>query len=127
MKLLRLASAGAGLVCFLTIAFGQVADLSGTWIGTAVMMDGSEDTVMLVLKKDDKSYTGTISDTIGHLAPGTPVSNFSLEKNEVKFGFTIVGGSAITVTVTVEGDKMKGKWDDGQDEGGLIELTRKKV
>lgn len=119
---------GACLIFVFTLSLGQGPDISGTWTGKAAMTDGSSDEVTVVFKKDGKGYSGTITDKLGHTPAATPIKDVALKQKELKFSFTVSEGFVVSVTVTVDGEKMKGRWDDAQNgESGDVEMARKKT
>ena len=109
------------------VAVGQGKDLSGTWMGTAFMSDGSEDRITLVLTKEDQTFSGTFTDTAGHAPEGTPVADFKVTDDEITFSFVTAEGIRITAWLSVAGESMKGHWDSSKGDVAGLELTRRKA
>jgi hypothetical protein len=122
--------AASGLMFVPQLISGQGGDLSGTWVGKAVLDDGSVDGVTLVLKKDKEVYSGTIVDEQGIVPADTEITDVTITGKELKFSFMIPnqGGTLqIKIILTVEGDTMKGGWEDVQGgTGGSVEVSLKK-
>lgn len=107
------------------ISFSQT-DLSGRWEGTTEVPDMGEDELVLVLKKDNGSYTGTISDSMGMLME-TEIEDVEIEDNTLTFNFTVFTGEdymKVYVTLNVEGEKMSGYWETEDGSSGSIELEK---
>ncbi|MFQ6070728.1 MAG: hypothetical protein ACE5LC_09450 [Candidatus Aminicenantales bacterium] len=107
------------------ISFSQT-DLSGRWEGTTEVPDMGEDELILVLKKDNGSYTGTISDSMGMLME-TEIEDVEIEDNTLTFNFTVFTGEdymKVYVTLNVEGEKMSGYWETEDGSSGSIELEK---
>jgi len=106
----------------------QTQDLSGTWVGETVvpnMID--KDQVMLVLKREAGSYSGTITDTMG-MANAAPLEDVKFENDTLSAQFMVSNGGEyirIWMTLKVTGDKLIGEWQDGGDGSGPLELIRK--
>lgn len=110
------------------IAFCQKVELSGRWEGKTEVPDMGEDGLILVLKKDDGSYSGKISDSLGMLQE-TEIEEVKLEGKALTFNFMIFTGEdyiRVYVTLTVEGDKMSGYWEIEDGGSASIELERVK-
>ncbi len=106
---------------------GAAPDWSGTWVGKAVV-GTFEDPMTLVLKASGKTYAGTLQDEAGQIPAGTEIKDVRvLPKNVMKFSFQTSNGSVVEMTVTVDGETMKGEWvDAGHGEQGPVELARRK-
>jgi len=110
------------------ISFGQVIDLSGTWVGETEVPDMVEpDGLTLVIEKVDGEYHGTISDSMGMLEDAECM-DLELEENELTFNFEVFTGAeymTVYVTLTVEGDEMSGYWETADGDSAAIDLKRK--
>jgi hypothetical protein len=104
----------------------QAADLSGTWIGRTEVPDVGTDEVTLVLKKAEKSYSGTITDNQAVINPNTEIKDVAIDGEKLSFIFSLADGNLITIKLTVAGDKMTGHWEHPEGSTGTIELIRKK-
>ena len=111
------------------MSFSQQVDLSGTWVGPTEVPDASEpDMLTLVLKKEEGTYSGTISDSMGMLQDAE-IEDVEFKDNTLTFTFQVdAGGAYLTVhtSLTVKGDKMSGYWETGEGESAPIELEKKK-
>ncbi len=127
--------AKARLVLSLIMFFGilawagpslQAADLSGTWIGKTEVPNVGTDEITLVLKKAEKSYSGTISDNQAVIDANTEIKDVAIDGEKLSFIFSLADGNLITIKLTVAGDKMTGQWEHPEGSTGTIELIRKK-
>lgn len=118
------------LPCLAFILFSTAAasapDLAGTWIGKTEVPDQGTDEVTLVLKKDEKGYTGTVVDTLGLIAKDTEIMDVTVEGNEISFRFPLTDGAMISVKMTVDGDKMAGAWVHPEGDTGALSFEKKK-
>lgn len=117
----------AGVLSASIVPRSAAPDWSGTWVGKAVV-GTFEDPMTLVLKPSGRTYSGTLQDEAGQIAPGTEIKDVQvLPKNVLKFSFQTVNGAGIEMTVTVDGEAMKGEWvDASHGEQGPVELARRK-
>jgi hypothetical protein len=108
-------------------AAAQSADLSGTWEGTAEVPDIQDlDKLTLVLEKNEGSYSGTITDSVGY-ANQADLENVEFKDSALSFSFQIFNGTSyqtILVTLTVDGNKMSGSWENDEGQSGNILLER---
>jgi hypothetical protein len=104
----------------------QAPDLSGTWIGKTEVPNVGTDEVTLVLKKAEKSYSGTITDNQAVINPNTEIKDVAIDGEKLSFIFSLADGNLITIKLTVTGDKMTGQWEHPEGSTGEIELIRKK-
>jgi hypothetical protein len=106
----------------------QTQDLSGTWVGETVVPNVvDKDQVILVLKKDAGSYSGTVTDSM-EMAKNSPLEDVKFENDTLTAQFVIFNGSdyvRIWMTLKVSGEKLIGSWEDGGDEAGPLEMVRK--
>lgn len=120
-----------GLVLMLTIGstgilLAHSEDLSGTWAGTTVI-NGMDETLTLVLKKNEDTYTGNVTDSAG-FSSETEIESVEIKDNQLSFSFEIdTGGAFMTVYVTLEisGNEMTGEWTSDDGGYGPIELEKK--
>jgi len=121
-----------GLLAFvLTLGLSAFAtpavDWSGTWLGKTTIPNGTVDELTVVLIKDKTTYTGTVVDTLGLIAPDTPFKDVMVNNNEMTANFTLTDGTLIKFTLKIEGDKMNGKWEDtAGGSAGILEFVKKK-
>lgn len=104
----------------------QAPNLSGTWIGKTEVPNVGTDEVTLVLKKAEKSYSGTITDNQAVINPNTEIKDVTIDGDKLSFNFSLADGNLITIKLTVAGDKMTGQWEHPEGSTGTIELIRKK-
>jgi len=112
----------AGLVLVVLAALASPAfDWSGTWTGSIDTGGMGVDTVILVLKRADKTYTGTIDDSLALIEKNTTISEVKLDGDELSFSFKAVGGSMdFMMKLSVNGGKTSaqlankaiGEWGD---------------
>ncbi len=111
------------------IFFCQQVDLSGKWVGQAEVPNAAEqDKLTLVLEKKEAGYTGKISDSMGMLQD-TELEDIEFKDNKLTGNFLVNTGEGslkVHMTLTVEGDKMKGKWEGEDGSSGSVELEREK-
>ena len=111
------------------MSFSQQVDLSGTWVGPTEVPDAPEpDMLTLVLKKEEGTYSGTITDSMGMLQ-NTEIEDVEFKDNTLTFTFQVdTGGEYLSVTtsLTLKGDKMSGYWETDDGNSATIELERKK-
>lgn len=101
-------------------------DVSGTWIGKAVVPDGTEDELTVILNKANGNYTGTVVDAMGLIVLGTEFKDITFVQNELKANFPLANGTLISFRLKFEGDKMSGEWMDPQGTTGTLEFVKKK-
>ena len=114
-------------MCWILLAAD--ADLSGTWVGETEVPDAPEpDQVTLILKLVDGEYEGTVTDTLG-MADEAECEDIELDGDKLTMNFEIINPDGeyvrIYVTMTVEGDTMKGYWESEDGNSSAMELTRK--
>ena len=111
------------------MSFSQQVDLSGTWVGPTEVPDAPEpDMLTLVLKKEEGTYSGTITDSMGMLQ-NTEIEDVEFKDNTLTFTFQVdTGGEYLSVTtsLTLKGDKMSGYWETDDGTSATVELERKK-
>ena len=111
------------------VAYGQAADITGTWVGTAVVPDAMEpDELTLVIQKKDGVYTGIINDSMGMLQD-TECEDIKYEDGKLTMHFSIpqdYEDMVISCELKVEGDTMTGNWKNEGGEFGAIELKKEK-
>lgn len=119
--------------CAITLAQDNAVDVSGTWVGdTDFPGTPQKDHVVLVLKKEGKTFTGTIS--AGDVKD-IPLEKFSFEdQDSFRFEFVLPQGSKkVRVSVNLDyindrviGNKLMGAWSVESGEYDLLELQLKK-
>jgi hypothetical protein len=70
-----------------------VVDWAGTWIGSIDTQGMGVDTITLVLKKADTTYTGIINDSLGLIEKDTVITEVKLDGEAISLSFKAVGGS----------------------------------
>jgi hypothetical protein len=71
----------------------HVVDWAGTWIGSIDTQGMGVDTITLVLKKADTTYTGIINDSLGLIEKDTVITEVKLDGEAISLSFKAVGGS----------------------------------
>ena len=122
----------AGLCALAGAAFPQAprkADVVGTWAGTAtVSEDGTGMEITLIVGKAESGYTGKLSDASGSIQEAE-MRNVVFKDNKLTCAFDLpetMGGTSITIELTLEGEMLKGVWFDPEGNSGAIELSLKK-
>lgn len=117
------------LAIFAGTFLGQQADLSGTWVGQAEVPNAPEpDKLTVVFEKKDDGYKGKISDAMGMLQDAD-MEDIEFKDNKLSCNFLVNTGEdylRVHMTLTVEGDKMKGNWEGEDGSSGSVELEREK-
>jgi hypothetical protein len=112
-------------------AFSQAAkkpDIVGTWLGFAVVGDGSRIDITVVFDKGLTGYTGKLADANG-MVPESPLKEIVFKDNKLTFEFDLAEGAEtrlIKIELTLEGETLKGVWFDPDGNSDIIELTLKK-
>jgi len=101
-------------------------DFIGTWIGKTEVPDQGVDDITMIIKKTDSGLAGTIVDTMGLIAPETPLAGIKINGNVMTFQFPLVDGATVTNTVKMEGEKLTGSWEHPEGSTGAFVFERKK-
>jgi len=127
--LLILAFVALALVLLVGAGFAQKKpDVIGTWIGYAIVGDGSRVDITVVIEKGAAGYTGKISDATG-MVPESPLKNIVFKDSKLTFEFDMTEGMEamlIKIDLTLENETLKGAWFDPEGNSDLVELTLKK-
>jgi hypothetical protein len=127
--LLILALVTLALVALLGGVFAQKKpDIVGTWVGYAIVGDGSRVDITAVIEKNAAGYTGKLSDTAG-MVPESPLKNMVFKEKKLTFEFDLAQGAESTlikIELTLENEVLKGAWFDPEGNTDLVELTLKK-
>ena len=124
------------LICLtiaLLIAIGGVfarakADIVGSYAGYAIVGDGSRADFILTVAKGEEGLTGKITDETGML-PEMVCRNVAFAENKLTFDIDFPNGMEIVlikISLSLDGDLLKGFWTDPDGSSDIIELTRKK-
>jgi hypothetical protein len=111
--------------------FGQVADLSGTWTGEAVLPGATEKIpYTLKLQKSGDSYTGTLAATKS-AAEAAALTDVRLESNVLRCKVTISsGGRELKLRVALNSfyGRLVGGWvtDEGAHAFAPLDFERSK-
>ena len=106
-------------------------DVTGTWIGYAIVGGGGRVDITIVINKGEKGeagYTGKISDAAG-MVPESPLKNIVLKDGKLAFEFDFAEGAEsvlIKIELTLDNETLKGSWFDPDGNSDIIELTLKK-
>ena len=127
--LLILVATALALILLVGGVFAQKKpDVVGTWIGYAIVGDGSRVDITVVIDKGEAGYTGKISDATG-MVPELPIKNIVFKDGKLGFEFDMAQGAEamlIKIELTLDGETLKGAWLDPEGNSDLIELTLKK-
>ncbi len=121
--------AAAALLGMITLTgLAQKApDLRGTWIGKTEVPGVGMIDVTLVLKKAEKSYTGTISsDNQAVISPNTEIRDVTIDGEKLSYIFPLADGSLLLMKLVAAGDKMTGHWEHPAGSTGAMEFVKKK-
>ena len=92
-------------------------DLSGTWNGKMHIPNFGPYEMVLVIKKVDSGYEGTVSDTMGYIAEDTPVQELQVENNQLSCWFEMTDDSVCYLNLAEEDDIMTG---EAERAGGVV-------
>lgn len=112
-------------VC-VSFAASQEVDLKGTWLGSTIIPDQGEDEVTLVIKEEEGELVATMSDSMGMLSE-IECEDVEFENGTLTFNFTLTEDletQTIWITLDLEGETLKGYWENEGGEQGDIELTK---
>jgi hypothetical protein len=114
------------LVSFVfTAPRASAVDFSGTWLGKTNLPHFGVDELILVLKKEKDSYSGTVVDTLKIIAPDTPIQNAEVEGDVITFDFPLVDRTTLSCHLTLEVEKMNGYWSHSAGARGIIGFGKK--
>jgi hypothetical protein len=124
-------SAFLTLFVFLTavgviFAAGLETDLKGTWVGSTIIPDQGKDEVTLNIKEEEGELAVTMSDSLGMLSD---IEGEDIEFNDgtLTFNFTLTQDfetETIWITLDLEGEILKGYWENEGGGRGAIQLTK---
>jgi hypothetical protein len=127
--LLILAIVAVALFVLVDGAFAQKKPgVVGTWVGYAIVDDGSRVDITVLIEKGEAGYTGKLSDTAG-MIPESPLRNIVFKDNKLTFDFDFSQGMdsvLIRLELTLENETLKGAWFDPDGNSNIVELTLKK-
>jgi len=118
----------AALLLLLGTALAQKASPVGTWSGYTILGDGSKATFNLSLEKSPDGYAGKITDDSG-IIPEMALKNIVFKDATLTFELDLPQGTETTlikIELKLDGDTLKGNWEDPNGETNIIELERKK-
>lgn len=116
----------------LLIAAGNVLGqekpgLAGAWTGYAIVGDGSRLDFIFTVGKGEEGLTGKITDEAGLLE--IVAKNMVFADGKLTFDIDYPQGMEIVpirVSLTLDGDSLKGFWSDPGGSTDVVELARKK-
>ena len=98
------------LIALLFTAAAGAADITGTWVGKTETPGGTDQVTLVLKKADTNSYAGTISDSVGQIAPATEIKNVTWSDNVLVFSFPLTDGANVKLTLRLEEGKLNGNW-----------------
>jgi len=104
----------------------SAADLTGTWIGTTLVPDVGEDAITLELKREGGTYTGRCTDA-AMVVVEPEIRNVAFKDGTLTFDIGVSGGAGpltVHISLTVEGDKMVGRWTTDEGDSAELKLAR---
>jgi hypothetical protein len=128
---MKKASAFLTLFVFVTavcasFASGLEADLVGTWEGTIIIPDQGTDEVTLNITENEGELAATMSDSLMMLNE-IECEDVEFEDGTLTFNFTLsqdLETQTIWISLDLEGEILKGYWEDEEGGQGDIELTK---
>jgi hypothetical protein len=116
----------------LLVAIGSVlaqekAAVVGTWTGYAIVGDGSRLDFIFTVAKGEEGLTGKITDEAGVLE--ILARNAAFADGKLTFDIDYPQGMEVVpirITLTLDGDSMKGFWTDPNGSSDIVDLVRKK-
>jgi hypothetical protein len=102
------------------------ADLSGVWNGRTEVPEAGTDDLQLVLKKEKDGYSGTITDSVGMIAPATEIKILEIKGDAMTLTFPLVDGTVVVCKMKIAEDKIVGGWEHPSGSSGPMEFARKK-
>jgi hypothetical protein len=102
------------------------SDLVGTWEGTTIIPDQGMDEVTLNITENEGELMATMSDSLMMLDE-IECEDVEFEDGTLTFNFTLTQDfetQTIWITLDLEGETLKGYWEDEEGEQGDIELTK---
>ncbi|HUT08690.1 MAG TPA: hypothetical protein VMY15_07580, partial [Candidatus Latescibacteria bacterium] len=99
------------LLVLVSVGFAQKKpDVVGTWVGYAIVGDGSRVDFTVVIEKGQAGYEGKLFDTTG-MIPESPLKNIVFKDNKLTFEFDLAEGmdsQLIKIDLTLENETLKG-------------------
>jgi len=99
----------------------------GTWTGYAIVGDGSRLAFIFTVGKGEEGLTGKITDEAGILE--MVAKNTVFADGKLTFDIDFPQGMEVVpikVSLTLDGDSLKGFWVDPGGSSDVVELVRKK-
>lgn len=131
MKKTLLVLAVAALA-LLVLAGGVLAqkkpDVAGTWVGYAIVGDGSRVDITVVLEKGEAGYTGKLIEMSG-MIPESLLKEIVFKDAKLTCEFDLaqdMESMLIKIELTLENETLKGTWLDPEGDSDVVELTLKK-
>jgi len=92
----------AALVCFITVCFALIADMTGKWTGTVRTPDGNDLQIYYVFKVDGDKLTGTAKGD----GDATPIDSGKIVGNNFSFSVTNPEGTVFKHSGKYYGDSV---------------------
>lgn len=116
----------------LLVAIGNIfaqgkPGLVGAWTGYAIVGDGSRLDFNFTVGKGEEGLTGKITDEAGTLE--IVAKNMVFADGKLTFDIDFPQGMEVVlikVSLTLDGDSLKGFWVDPEGSTDVVELVRKK-
>lgn len=102
-------------------------DVTGTWVGYAIVGDGQPVDFQVQISKSGNAYTGKLSDMAG-MIPETEMREIVLKDKLLTFEFDFSDGMnfvLIRIELTLDADTLKGRWFDPDGNSDIVDLARK--
>jgi hypothetical protein len=99
----------------------------GAWAGYTILGDGSRMEFTLAVGKGEEGLTGKIADQAGMME--IMAKNMVFAEGKLTFDIDYPQGMEVVpikVSLTLDGDSLKGFWTDPEGNSNVIDLARKK-
>ena len=129
MKMFLIYSIILVILCCGQLFSQEKIDLTGTWKGSTYV-EGADIELMMTLVLEHKGgvITGKLNDDMGYI--GCPITEAKLVNNVLTFKAVAMppeGETPMSITMTVTGDKMEGKWEADIYTGSWTATKQKEV
>ncbi len=100
--------------------------IAGVWVGPTEVPGHGTDQMTVTVTRTGSGLAGTIADSLGVIAPATPIKNLRFADKLLSGSFPLADGAIVTLKVKLEGGSLKGQWSHEAGDVGEITLERKK-
>jgi hypothetical protein len=118
----------AMLVAIGSVLAQEKTGVVGTWTGYSIVGDGSRLDFVFTVAKGEEGLTAKITDETG-MMPEIVGRNVVFADSKLSLDIDYPNGMEfvlIKISLTLDGDSLKGFWNDPDGSSDIIELVRKK-